>query len=60
MYHFGQLSVSCCKYCSKKQSIAGRDCEKPRTDVELFAWLVLCVYSPQLLKRGCGGGREVM
>ena len=44
---------------SWKQSVAGGDCEKPKTDVELFAWLVLFVYSPQLSKRGCGGGRAL-
>ena len=38
----------------KNKSVAGRGCEKIKTDVELFARLVLCVYFPQLLKRGCG------
>lgn len=35
---------------SWKQSVADRDCEKPKTDVELFACLVLCLLPPTFEK----------
>ena len=44
----------------KNKSVAGRGCEKLKTDVELFARLVLCVYSypPNFWKGGVEKGVE--